>query len=193
MTPPIRHVAPDGVEIRTPGDKPLRGGSRGAPAFDVNGNARCVDCLAVLPSDRGRSPYCAGCRRLAVQTAWKKRNDSRRTAAVRRRELREEVRWEGPGYTHGRSGLYIDANLLADMREAVSGLLSAHATWSHLIAEPFAPERSREYQHALRDVLTAVTDANLSLRGPFWPRTEQAARRHEPLTTPPTALGGQAP
>jgi len=177
MTPQIRHVTPDGIEIRTPGAKPLRGGSRGAPAFDVNGNPRCVDCLTLLPSESGRSPYCENCRRAAVKQAWQKRNDARRSAAASRRELRQDSRWEGPGYTHGRAGLYIDADLLGDLREALSGLLSAHATWGHLGAEPFTPDHARQYQRALKDLLESVYDANLSLRGPFWPRTDHASRR----------------
>jgi hypothetical protein len=180
MTPMIRHVAPDGTEIRDSGDRPVRGGSRGAPAIDVEGNARCVDCLNLLPADRGRSPYCDDCRDVARRRAWQKRNESRRSARERRTQLQHEEHWEGRGYTYGRSGLYIDASLLRDLQDAVSGLLSTHATWAELASEPVDPMQAARYREGLRDVLRAVAETNETLRGPFWPRTDRTAQRRRP-------------
>jgi hypothetical protein len=177
MTPNVRHVAPDGIEIRLEGVRPVRGGSRGAPAVDVNGRKRCASCLTLLPDDHGRSPYCEDCRRDAIKKAWQTRNDKRRSAAVRRRELQQQPHWEGNGYIHGRSGLYIDATLLSDLRTILSGLLSSHTSWAEIANQPYDPNRASQYQHGLRDMLRAVADANDALRGPFFPRTDGRARR----------------
>lgn len=176
MTPTARFVAPDGIPLPVPGARPLPGGSRGAPAIDANGKLRCVDCLGFLPEGHGRSPYCANCRAAARKQAVGKRNAKRQAATAQRNALRGEVHWEGDGYTHGRAGLYIDANLLNDLRNAVAAMLSTHAAWSEVASQPFSPERARQYHDALRDTLRTVADANDWLRGPFWPRSDRAAR-----------------
>lgn len=178
----IRRVAPDGVPLASDGVRPAAGGVRGAPARDENGRDRCVECLNLLHDDHGPSPYCDDCKEAAKRRAWQLRNDKRQSATERRRQLRAEPHWEGPGYTHGRSGLYIDRELLQDLREAVDGLLSTHVTWSDIASAPFNedPRAARQYHQALQDVLRAVTAANDVLRGPFWPRVDRSARRASP-------------
>lgn len=180
MTPTTRLVAPDGTPLPVPGATPLPGGSRGAPAIDANGKLRCVACLGFLPEDHGRSPYCADCREAARKKAVGKRNAKRQAATAQRNALRGEVHWEGDGYTHGRTGLYIDADLLQDLRNAVAAMLTTHATWSEVAASPYRPELGQQYHDGLKDVLQAIADANDWLRGPFWPRTDRAATRVAP-------------
>lgn len=180
MTPPTKRVAPDGSEIAFLGAKPGGKGQRGAPAIDALGRARCVECLTLLPEDRGRSPYCTDCRSKAVKAAWKRRNLARQSVTAKRDALRDEPRWESDGYTHGRSGLYIDRELLTEMQSTLNGLLSAHLTWTDLVGKPFDPAEGRRYHRALQDLLGAIEDANSTLRGPFWPRADGSATRLQP-------------
>lgn len=177
MTPPVRLVAPDGVEIVDPGVRPAGKGTRGSPARGRDGSRRCVNCLNALSRDRGRSPYCTDCAAAAVRRAWKQRNDKRRSASAQRHVLRQEPHWEGSGYTYGRRGLYLETDLVQDLREAVQGLLSVHVTWANIAAEPHTPDRARQYHQALKDTLTAIENANEVIRGPLWPRADRSAHR----------------
>ncbi|RBY92680.1 hypothetical protein [Blastococcus sp. TF02A-30] len=108
--------------------------------------------------------------------AWQRRNRNRQGATTMRRQLRQEPHWEGQGYTYGRSGLYIDAALLTDLREAVQGSLATHVTWAELANEPFDEAKARQYQQGLKDALRAIADANEVLKGPFWPRADRTSR-----------------
>lgn len=178
--PPVTHrVAPDGSRITNDGLRPAPGGVRGAPATDDQGRPRCVNCLTLLPAARGRSPYCADCRAASRTRAATRRNAKRRTAPERRAHLRTGPHYEGDGYTYGRAGVYLDAALLDDVRNALAATLSGYATWYDTAAGRYDDTKARQYHRALNDLLPAVRDLNDCLRGPFWPHTDHRSRKQD--------------
>jgi hypothetical protein len=155
----------------------VRGGHRGTPAVDRHGSLRCVDCLEVLPDDHGRSPYCKECRAKAKKVAWKRRNDQRQAATKQRATLQESPHFVGQGYVYGRDGVYLEAELLHDLRRSLAGLLGSSASWSQIAYEPFDAERARQYHRGLRDLVDAVKESSEAFQPPLNPKRDSQAKR----------------
>jgi hypothetical protein len=172
---------PDGVPIVDPGRRPATGpgGDHGRPALDARGRKRCCVCYQLLQPVDGGSVYCREHKKKAKQAAVTKRNSNRRQAEAHRKDLRQGPRFEGPGFTHGRTGLYLDKDTVAAITKAYGGVLAAHVEAAPLARAKFDPKDAYAYHQALRDILHAVTDINAVLRGPFFPEASRRATGHE--------------
>lgn len=176
MTP---RVPADGATISDYGAIPTTGpgGDHGRPALDDRGRRRCCRCLILLKPVDGGSVYCRDCKAKAKKEAAGRRNANRREAEESRKNLRQDTRWEGDGYTRGREGLYLDKGTVNGITEAYGAALAGYATWADLAQAPFNQAQARTYHQALGDMLRATQDLNEWLRGPLFPHTDRRASR----------------
>lgn len=177
--PMITAVAPDGTPLADTGRPPTKGqgGDHGRAAVDVNGRRRCCVCKALLTKDDGKSVYCRIHKEVAIKAATKARNDKRRQAEIGRKRIRSEGHWEGPGFTHGRAGLYLEAATVAAITRSYAAALATHVEAAPLGRSPFDPEKAHEYHQALRAILHAIKDLNAVLRSPFLPEADRRSHR----------------